>query len=165
MSISAFTTEELSASSVGLHKTKLNAMITQANAADANTVDAVLTAADAPAGATTSAFTAQLNDAAGDPIAKAAIVKIVCADSEYGGSNDANANVTFGTATVGSILASGSGWAVIKTSATGAFACTATNASDEEVFFSAASVDGGVDAVAAGVALRGCVPVSATWAA
>lgn len=44
-------------------------------------------------------------------------------------------SITFGTATTGSIIASGSGWALIQTDATGAFACTCTNTDDETAYF------------------------------
>ena len=179
MAISKFTDEELSGIGIGpLHgvaMARLNALIDRANANEAsiaasaleidNTVDAVITAEDVADAGTDSDFTLQLNGLDGNPIAKAAVVKIIAADSEYGGANDANANVTFATATAGSILASGSGWAVVKTSAAGAFACTVANSADETVYFTAADSDGGVDAVASGVVVRGCAPVSATWAA
>lgn len=172
MSVQAITQQE--ASGVGLGPEhgpaldRINAAIALANKNEKGTlniVDAVLTVADAPGGATDSALTCQLNDVDGVAIKKAAVVKIVAADTEYAGSNDTNATTTFGTATTGSILASGNGWAVVKTDATGAFACTATNSADETVYFSAATVDGGVDALASGVLVRGCLPESATWSA
>lgn len=179
MTIKKFTDEDLSGKSIGpshgvamgrlnevIDQTNANAVAIAASGAEIdNMVDAVITAEDVAGGGTDSAFTVQLNGLDGSPIAKAAVVKIIAADSEYGGGNDANANVTFATATAGSILASGSGWAVVKTDATGAFACTVADATDETVYFTAADSDGGVDAAASGVVVRGCVPVSATWAA
>jgi hypothetical protein len=188
MSVKKFTSDELSGKSIapshGEAFARLNALIDLANdneiavaaneaaiaanetaVAAGNVVDAVITAADASGGETDSAFAVQLNGVDGDPIAKVAVVKIIASDSEYGGGNDPNSNVTFGTATAGSILASGNGWAVVKTDATGAFACTASNSSDETVYFTAADSDGGVDDVTAGAVVRGCVPESATWAA
>lgn len=129
--------------------------------------DAVIAVADASGGATAAALTVDLKstDSAGTALAKVKVLKIVCADTQYAGSGDANANVTFATATKGSILASGSGYAVVKTDAAGQFACTASNASDETVWFSCATIDGGLDALTAGVTIRGCIPDSATWAA
>ena len=128
-------------------------------------LDAVIAVADAPAAATDAACTVDLKDLAGAAHTAVGVVKIVASDSQYAGVADANANVTFGTATKGSILASGSGWAVVKTDANGQFACTATNATDETVYFSVTGVDGGVDALAAGVIVRGCVPDAAIWSA
>lgn len=128
-------------------------------------LDAVIAVADAPSGATTAALTLQINDLAGAPIAHAGIVKILAKTTQYGGEQTIQTNVTFGTATVGSILATGNGWAVVKTSAVGAFACTATDASDDTVWFSVCTADGGHDALAAGVLVRGCLPDAATWSA
>ena len=169
MTIQLFTTEELSGTSIspshGVAKTRLNEVIAQVNVLDSNLADVVLAVADASGGATDAALTAQVNDVNGSAVSKACVFLIQTADTQYAGSKDQNANVTFGTATVGSILASGSGLAVVKTSATGAFACTATNASDEAVYFNAASADGGEDALIAGIVVRGCVPDLATWSA
>jgi hypothetical protein len=172
MTVENLTAREASAKTIarphGAPFTKLNAVITQSNANETNInniADIVITAADAPGGATTSLFTAAIKDLSGDAIEKTGVFLIVASDTQYAGSKDANANVTFGTATAGSILASGSGYAIVKTDATGSFACTATNAVDETVYFTAASADGGADAVANGVVVRGCVPADATWAA
>jgi hypothetical protein len=85
-------------------------------------------------------------------------------DTAGAGFADLNANVTFATATTGSILASGSGWALVKTDATGDFACTASNSSDETVHFTVVTAMD-VDALANGIFVRGCVNDSATWAA
>jgi hypothetical protein len=128
-------------------------------------LDAVITVADAAGGATDSALTVALQDLLGAASTKVSVVKIIAQDTQYAGMHDLNANVTFGTATAGSILASGSGWAVVKTSAVGAFACTATNAADETVYFTVCAAEGGHDALAAGTIIRGCVPDAATWAA
>lgn len=45
------------------------------------------------------------------------------------------ASVTFGTATTGSIIASGNGWCLAQTDTAGDFACTASNTDDETVYF------------------------------
>jgi hypothetical protein len=128
-------------------------------------LDAVIAVANATGGVTTAACTVDLKDLAGAAHAAVGVVRIVAANAQYAGDKNANANVTFGTATKGSILASGSGWAVVKTDANGQFACTATNAVDETVYFSVTGVNGGVDALAAGVLVRGCLPDAATWSA
>ena len=130
-----------------------------------NVVDAVIAVADAGSGATGAALTVDIKDLAGAAKSKVCEGLILASDTQYAGRDDQNANVTFGTATLGSILASGSGWCVFKTDANGQFACTATNAVDETVYFSVKTAEGGVDALAAGVAVRGCVPDDATWSA
>jgi len=171
MTINSFTSDELSGTSSGpshgVMKTRLNEVVTAVNAntghVDTNVVDVVIAVADAGAGGTTSALIAQANDLDGSAMAKACVFLILASDTLYAGSKDTNANVTFGTAAAGSILASGTGWAIVKTSATGAFACTATNAADEAVYFNAATADGGADALVSGVVVRGCIPDLATW--
>jgi hypothetical protein len=128
-------------------------------------VDAVIAVADASGGATGSALTADLKNLDGTALAKTGVFMILSCDTQYAGSKDANATTTFGTATKGSILASGTAWAIVKADANGQFACTVTNSADETVYFSCATVDGGVDAVANGVVIRGCIPDDATWSA
>lgn len=44
-------------------------------------------------------------------------------------------SITFSAATTGSIVASGTGWALVQTDATGAFACTCVNTDDETAYF------------------------------
>jgi hypothetical protein len=48
-------------------------------------------------------------------------------------------SVTFSAATTGTIVASGAGWALIETDATGAAAFTISNADDETIYFSVQS--------------------------
>lgn len=132
---------------------------------DLYAVDAAITVANATGGATDSACTVTLVDLDGTALASAKVVKIIASNAIYAGHSAQNAHVTFGTATAGSILGSGSGYATIKTDATGAFACTATNTSDETVYFSVCSPDGGADTVAGAAIVRGCIPDAATWSA
>ena len=72
-------------------------------------------------------------------------------------------SVTFGTATVGSIVASGQGWALVETSATGAFACTCTNSDDETTYFYAQNVT--VSDLAKATNVVGSNSDTAVWAA
>lgn len=132
---------------------------------DIYAVNAVITVADATGGATGSACTVQLNDLDGTALTAVRVVKIIASNALYAGHANQNAHVTFGTATVGSILGGGNGWAVIKTSAVGAFACTATNTSDETVYFSVCSPEGGADSVAGAALVMGVIPDAATWSA
>lgn len=135
----------------------------KATSPQSDVADAIIAVADATGGATGAALTAHLHDLAGANLAKTAAILILAADTAYG-FQTLNAHVTFGTATVGSILESGTGWCLAKCDATGAFACTVTNASDETVYFVAGS-SRGADAVANGIVIRGCVPDAATWSA
>lgn len=82
------------------------------------------------------ALTLQLNRLDGSTaIATARQVMISTSTTQYAPAGQPEASVTFGTATVGSIIASGQGWCLAKTSATGAFACTATNTDNETIYF------------------------------
>lgn len=82
------------------------------------------------------ALTLQLNRLDGStPIAAARQVLILTSTSQYAPAGAPEASVTFGTATTGSIIASGNGWCLAETSAAGAFACTATNTDNETIYF------------------------------
>lgn len=73
------------------------------------------------------------------------------------------ASVTFSAATVGSIVASGAGWALIQTSAAGAFACTVTNTDDETVYFAVTHPYGASD-VTKGALVVASNSDAAVWA-
>ena len=82
------------------------------------------------------ALTLQLNRLDGSTaIAAARQVMINTSTTQYAPAGQPEASVTFGTATVGSIIASGQGWCLAETDATGAFACTATNTDNEAIYF------------------------------
>jgi hypothetical protein len=132
-----------------------------------NLVDVVVAVADTGGGGTDALASVQVNDLAGVALAKECVLMLYAGDTQYGGLKDANANITLGSVTAGSILASAaaSGWFLVKTDATGLFAATASNSSDETVYFNAATADGGVDTAVNGVVVRGCVPDGATWSA
>lgn len=129
----------------------------------ADVLDAVVAVADSAGGSATTTGTVQINDLAGAPIAHVVEGLLLAQSAIYAGRNGIQAHVTFSLATAGSILASGAGWCVFKTNATGGFACTLTNGSDEGVYFSVTGADGGHDALAAGAIIRGCIPDLATW--
>lgn len=127
-------------------------------------VFATVAVADAPGGATGAALTLALkrldNSTA---VASARQVLIVAKTNQYeGGQSDGSP--TFGTATTGSIIASGSGYALVETDATGAFACTVTNATDETLYFSASTPNGCSDKTKACVVV-GSNSDGATWSA
>jgi len=127
--------------------------------------NAVVAAADASGGSTDSALTVDLEDLNGNALAKEGIVKVTVTGTEYSGEEALISTATFATATKGSILASGNGWAVVKCDANGQFACTLANSADETDYVSASTPDGGVDALADAVVVVGCVPDDVTWAA
>jgi len=120
---------------------------------------------DVGGGGTDAALTAALKTLSGTALAKTGVFKILATKDEYEGGHDLSATCTFATATKGSILSSGAGYAVVKADSNGEFACTLANTADETVYVSAASSDGGHDANANGVLVTECVPDDATWSA
>jgi hypothetical protein len=126
-------------------------------------VDVVLTIPDSGSGVETVVATGQVNDLSGAPIAHAVDILVYASTTQYCGHLVPNAAVAFSAPTVGAILANAGGWAVIQTSAAGAFSCTLTNANHEHVWFSACSVNGGTATLAEGAIVRGCVPVAVEW--
>jgi hypothetical protein len=125
---------------------------------------ATVTVPDTAGGGTAALSTVQLYRPDGvTPIAAARQVLILAKAAAYSGLAVAG-SATFGTATVGSIIASGTGWALVQTSATGAFACTISNSADETLFFTAHPPQGVSDKT---LAVRSVASNSdsATWAA
>lgn len=129
-----------------------------------STVVATITAAGGSGGATAGTFSiaSTLGDEA-TAVSAAVQMLIVVSDAQYAGLADVNANVTFNTASTGTLVASGSGWALIETDATGAFACATANSADETVYFSATTPQGFSDPTDHALIISGSV--SATWAA
>jgi hypothetical protein len=130
-----------------------------------NLLNPVVAVADASGGATAAALTVDAEDINGVAYAAALVMLLVASNTQYAGLLDPNANVTLDTQSKGSILASdaSAGWWLIKTDSNGQFAYNANNSSDEQVWFSVEQPSGGVDALASGALIRGCVPDSATW--
>lgn len=127
-------------------------------------VKATCAAADATGGATGSAFTLSLVQVDGTAVTSARQVMVTLGSTRYEPVT-LDSSPTFGSATTGSIIASGNGWALVQTSAAGAFACTITNATDETLYVSARTAHSGVS-----VADTGCVVVesnsdSVAWSA
>ena len=129
-------------------------------------VTAVVALGASGAGVATKALTMTLKRAdATTAIASARAVMIRSFATADVGSPIATpvATVSFSAATVGSIIVAGSGFAIVLTSAAGAFACTCTDSADEEVLFAVTSA-----VMVADIANScECLPsayVSATWA-
>ena len=129
-------------------------------------VKAVIACADATGGATGAALTVQLYQADGSTaVASARQVLVIAGSTQYAPFPTLEASLTFGTATVGSIVASGGGWALVETSAAGAFACTATNTQDETLYFSATTSQGGTSSGSKQCSVIGSNSDSAAWSA
>lgn len=131
-------------------------------------VNATVACADGTGGTNTAALTVQLKDLNGNNITSARQV-LLCSNTiqySFGPAASANSSLTLGTVTAGSVVATplaGCLW-LIETSATGAFACTATNTDDETVYFFVASASSASDTT------KGCIVVasnsdSAAWSA
>lgn len=126
----------------------------------------VVAAADATGGATASALTADLKTLNGAALAKTGVVKLIAQPTQYAGElGTLSATTSWGSATKGSILASAAGWCIAKCDASGQFACTLSNSADETLYVTACTADGGVDALANGIQVVGCVPDSVAWSA
>lgn len=124
---------------------------------------ATIAVADSPGGATGSACTIQLkrldNSTA---IASARQVLVYAMAGQYD-SGQSDASPTFGSATTGSIVASGNGWALIETDATGAAAFTISNSTDETLYFAVRS--GVVADLTKACTVVGSNSDAATWSA
>lgn len=130
-------------------------------------VTATVTVPDTSGGGTDALSTVAIRrayDAATPPATICQVLLLAC-DAQYEpiGSVSLSATTTFATATTGTIVASGNGWALIATDAAGDFACTIANSADETLYFRC------ITAEAVSNAGQRCVVVSsnsdsATWA-
>lgn len=127
-------------------------------------VMAVIAVADATGGTTDSLLTLQLYRLDGTtPIASARQVAIRFTSTLYSGTADNSP--TLGTVTTGSVITSLAGLFLVETDATGAFACTVTNTTDETLYAVAVTSVGGVSTLAKAAVVVGCVPDAVTWSA
>lgn len=129
---------------------------------------ATITVADAGGGAVGAALTVALSPLNGGVLSSDREVLILCKENSDGAYSPWKnppgiSSVTFGAATAGAIVASGGGWCLARTDATGAFACTASNTDDETIWFVVTTAQG-VSNLQYRCAVAGCVPDSATWA-
>lgn len=123
-----------------------------------------ITAANATGGATTTTLTVTLTQLGGSALTSARQVLINANLTQYNPKSTLG-SCTFGTATSGSIVASGAGWALIETTAAGVFSCTLTNTVDETVYLSVVHPGAGVSSAAKGT-LGVISPVTTTtWSA
>lgn len=140
--------------------------LTVLTAGDDRLCQAVIAVADVGAGGTDSALTLTLTQLDGTPVTSAREVLIVATMASYAPwvNEPGVGSVTFGSATVGTIVASNLGYAQVRTTADGAFACSASNADDETVNFVVISAKA-ISALSYQTTVIGCVPDSATWTA
>lgn len=129
-----------------------------------NFVKAAITVGDATGGATGAALSLTLTRLDGSAVASARQVMIIGNAIQYSPFHTAEASVSYGTATAGSIIASGQGWCLAQTSAAGAFACTVTNTDDETLYFRVESAHGNSAANVGALVVEGNVD-AATWSA
>lgn len=122
-----------------------------------------VTASGGGGGATAGTLAVNVRRYSGADVNAAVTLLIVATDSAYSGPWGANGHVTFSNATTGTLVASGSGWALIQTDADGAFGCALANSSDETVHFAGCTAVG-VNTLANGVVVVRSVSGSATWA-
>lgn len=113
-------------------------------------VVATITVPDTAGGGTAALSTVSLKRAhnnSTDPGTICQIVILGCS-AQYApiGSATLSGTTTFGSATTGSIIASGNGWALVATDAAGDFACTISNSADETVYFRVITAEAGSDA-------------------
>lgn len=128
-------------------------------------VIATIAVEDVSGGGTDAALTLTLTQADGTALQSARQVMINAGSEQYNHFAALSSTVTFGTATTGSIVASGNGWALVQTSAAGAFACTASNSADETVYFSVDKASAGVSDIATACDVLGSNSDAATWSA
>lgn len=130
-------------------------------------VKATIAVANATGGATDSALTVALTRLSGDAVASARQVLIMAAPNGniYQPAPPLGSTVTFSAATVGSIVASGTGWALVQTDASGAFACTVSNSADETRQFSVTTPQNGLSDVTKLCMVVGSNVDAAVWSA
>ena len=127
-------------------------------------VKAACAAADATGGATTTTLTVTLTQVDGTAVTTAKQVMVTLGATRYEPVT-LDSSPTFSSPTVGSIIASGSGWALIQTSTAGAFSCTLTNATDETLYISARTAHAGVSTADAGCVVVESNSDSVAWSA
>lgn len=71
--------------------------------------------------------------------------------------------VTFATGAAGSVVASGNGWALVRTNASGVCTFVPSDSEDEVVYFTAATAIGGVSSLTYACAVVGSTSDSAEW--
>lgn len=119
----------------------LNSLIALLNRSPVVTVSA----ANATGGDAGAALTAQATDINGSPLKAPVQFVLVAQADQYDPELAPDATATFGTATTGTIVDSGAGWALVETDANGYFACTLSNSADETLYVSAMAPSGGAE--------------------
>lgn len=102
-------------------------------------VTAAITVVGGSGGATDAPLSMQLKRAYDNATSPATTCQVMVWANpvQYGPSQNSVNTVTYSAATVGTIVASGNGWALVATDPAGAFACTVTDSADETIYFRA----------------------------
>lgn len=128
-------------------------------------VVATVTVPDTAGGGTDADLTLTLTRAdSSSAVASARQVFLNTSGTQYAFSSGVS-TVTFSNATTGSIVASGNGWALVQTDASGEFACTISDSADETIYIAATTPPSGVSSLAAGCVVVASNSDAATWSA
>ena len=123
-----------------------------------------MTVSGGSGGATAGALDVDVQDLNGNNVTAAKEILILVSNTQ-GDTRALSANVTFGGATAGAIIASGNGYCYARTDTNRNFTCVPNNAVDETVWFCAKTTDAGVASAGAGCIVVEAVQKSATWSA
>lgn len=125
-----------------------------------------LSATGGVGGSEVGALTLSLTDVDGNVLTAARQIMIVAQTVEYQGMFGAPiATLTFSAPVTGSIIATGAGWCLAKTDATGVFTCALNDTADGTRYFAVVNPPGGVSLIADAAVVVGSISDSATWAA
>jgi len=130
-------------------------------------VIATITATGGSGGATAGSLSVAVTDLNGEAVDEAKEILVVAQGTQYDPEGTPTSTVTYATATAGSIVATGAGWALVQTDASGSFACTVSNSADETVYLSAQPAPRGSSDLTGTIAAVAVASNSddATWAA
>ena len=128
-------------------------------------VKVTITAAGGSGGATAGTLVAVATDLQDNQVDGAKQFLIIAQGTQYAPNATPDTTLTFGTETVGTIVAKAAGWALVQTDTTGNFACPLANSADETLYFTAIPAPAGVSVLAEACVNVLCVPDDATWAA
>lgn len=106
-------------------------------------IKATVVATGGTGGATAGTLTVDCTQVDDRVLDAATTIKILVTNTRYAGERAVNANVTFGVPTKGTKLADGAGYCIALTDADGEFDCPLSNSTDETVYVSVCTADGG----------------------
>lgn len=126
---------------------------------------ATINATGGAGGSQVGSLTLTLTDVDGNAIASAKQVLVIAGLGQYAGmAENMITTITYSAASAGSIIASGNGWCLAKTDATGVFTCALNDTADETAYFTVVTAQG-VSLIADICLVVGSITDSATWSA